>query len=114
MKHAVISAVCVAAVFLYSIFTMFYVKDFSRQINSCMTSENNVVYTDTDVIKNIYEERKHILTFILNKDHTDELEEIIINLEKSVEYKDNQSIAVNISLLRSALDRIVKSNSFTI
>ena len=114
MKHAIISAICVVLVLVYSFFTMLYVNDFSRQINGQLTASAETGYIDTDKIKDIYEDKKSVLTFILNRDHTDEMENIITNLDSAVKYNDKKDISTNISLLKTALDGIVKSNSFTI
>ncbi|MBQ6928805.1 MAG: DUF4363 family protein [Oscillospiraceae bacterium] len=114
MKHAIISAICVVLVLAYSFFTMLYVNDFSRQINGQLTASAETGYIDTDKIKDIYEDKKSVLTFILNRDHTDEMENIITNLDSAVKYNDKKDISTNISLLKTALDGIVKSNSFTI
>lgn len=113
MKHALISAICVAIVFIYSFFTMSYINNFCNSINEVLpyAADYNI---NTDAIVKIYDEHKNILTFILNRDHTNELENIIINLDKAVKYNDKQNTAINISLLKSALDSMIKSNSFTI
>ena len=118
MKNTVISVICIFAVFIYSFFTTFYVNDFSKKMNNLLPASESSEYVNTEInindLVNIYENKKYILTFIINRENTDKLEEIIINLENSIKYNDEQNTNACVQLLRSTLNSIVTSNSFTL
>ncbi|MBR2028896.1 MAG: DUF4363 family protein [Oscillospiraceae bacterium] len=116
MKNTIISAICVVLVFVYSIFTMMYVEDFSSKIkNELPVSLYN---DDTDInisqIKDVYDSKKKILGVIINRDHAEELDDIIIKLETAVKFGDSQEIFSSAYNLKSALEHIEKLNNFTI
>ena len=114
MRNTIISAICVAAVILYSIFTSIYINDFSNQINTELSLSVNISDVNADNINNIYNEKKKILDIIINRDHVEEIEDIIINLESAVKFDNSQEIHNNICSLNSAIDYITQLNSFTI
>ena len=114
MRNTIISAICVTAVFLYSIFTMLYVNDFSERIKKELPPSFEISDINTDKINDIYNEKKKILGIILNRDQLEEIEDIIINLESAVKFDNSQEIYNNICSLKSAIDYISKLNSFTI
>ena len=84
MRNTIISAICVSAVILYSIFTSIYINDFSNQINTELSLSVNISDVNVDNINNIYNEKKKILDIIINRDHLEEFEDIIINLQSAV------------------------------
>ena len=114
MRNTIISAICVAAVILYSIFTSIYINDFSNQINTELSLSVNISDVNVDNINNIYNEKKKILDIIINRDHLEEIEDIIINLESAVKFNDNQAIYTTALNLRSTIEHIKKLNGFKI
>ena len=114
MRNTIISAICVAAVILYSIFTSIYINDFSNQINTELSLSVNISDVNVDNINNIYNEKKKILDIIINRDHLEEIENIIINLESAVKFNDNQAIYTTALNLKSTIEHIKKLNGFKI
>ena len=114
MRNTIISAICVAAVILYSIFTSIYINDFSNQINTELSLSVNISDVNIDNINNIYNEKKKILDIIINRDHVEEIEDIIINLESAVKFNDNQAIYTTALNLKSTIEHIKKLNGFKI
>lgn len=114
MRNTIISAICVAAVILYSIFTSIYINDFSNQINTELSLSVNISDVNVDNINNIYNEKKKILDIIINRDHLEEIEDIIINLESAVKFNDNQAIYTTALNLKSTIEHIKKLNGFKI
>lgn len=116
MKHTIISFICVIIVIGYSLFTMYYVNSFSHQTEASISSyPTNEITTDTvNDLNTIYDDKKKILRFILNRDHTDKFEEALINLESAVIFDNKQDIASNVMLLKSTVEDIRKMNGFTI
>lgn len=114
MRNTIISAICVAAVILYSIFTSIYINDFSNQINTELSLSVNISDVNVDNINNIYNEKKKILDIIINRDHVEEIEDIIINLESAVKFNDNQAIYTTALNLKSTIEHIKKLNGFKI
>lgn len=114
MRNTIISAICVAAVILYSIFTSIYINDFSNQINTELSLSVNISDVNADNINNIYNEKKKILDIIINRDHVEEIEDIIINLESAVKFNDNQAIYTTALNLKSTIEHIKKLNGFKI
>ena len=116
MRNTIISIVCVALVFAYSIFTTLYVSDFSNKINNELSVDfsDNKPNINIENIKDIYNDRKKLLGIIINRDHTEEVEDIIINLETAVKFDDAQEIYNNCYALKSAIEHIEKLNSFII
>ncbi|MBR5306950.1 MAG: hypothetical protein IKU47_08540 [Oscillospiraceae bacterium] len=107
MKHIIIASAALTAVVLYSIFTFFYVQDFTCKI----TPENNIPITENIVmIRNIFDEKKKIMGFVVNKDHINDVENCIIRLENAVKYNDAQQIEENAMLLYSAVDELRRHN----
>ena len=114
MRNTIISAICVAAVILYSIFTSIYINDFSNQINTELSLSVNISDVNVDNINNIYNEKKKILDIIINRDHVEEIEDIIINLKSAVKFNDNQAIYTTALNLKSTIEHIKKLNGFKI
>ena len=114
MRNTIISAICVTAVFLYSIFTMLYVNDFSDRIKKELPPSFEISDINTDKINDIYNEKKKILGIILNRDQLEEIEDIIINLESAVKFNDNQAIYTTALNLKSTIEHIKKLNGFKI
>lgn len=114
MRNTIISAICVAAVILYSIFTSIYINDFSNQINTELSLSVNISDVNVDNINNIYNEKKKILDIIINRDHLEEIEDIIINLESAVKFNDTQAIYTTALNLKSTIEHIKKLNGFKI
>lgn len=114
MRNTIISAICVAAVILYSIFTSIYINDFSNQINTELSLSVNISDVNVDNINNIYNEKKKILDIIINRDHLEEFEDIIINLQSAVKFNDNQAIYTTALNLKSTIEHIKKLNGFKI
>ncbi len=111
MRHAVISAVCLFIVVIYSFFTLGYVSDFKKQVDIQLSALNDTISTeDCETIKEIYENKKTVLRFILNTEHTDQIEEIIIGLENAVKHNNKQDIDVYSQLLESVTEEIMHKN----
>ena len=116
MKHIIISAVCVVVVFIYSFFTMFYINDFSKQAEGILASHNDGILNIKEIatIEELYSNKKSTLKFMLNRDHTDRIEEILINLSTAAKFKDDSDMHTNVLMLKTVLDDIKTSNGFTI
>ena len=116
MRNTIISIVCVVLVFAYSIFTTLYVSDFSNKINNELSISFSDNRSDINIekLKDIYIRKKKLLGIIINRDHAEELEDIIINLETAVKFDDAQEIYNNCYALKSAIEHIEKLNSFII
>lgn len=116
MRNTIISIVCVVVIFVYSIFTMTYVNDFSKQIANELPSffSDSNCYVNIDNIKNIYSNKQKILSVIVNRDDVEDIENIIINLETAVKFSDQKEIYNNTYALKSTLEHITRLNGFTI
>ena len=116
MKHTIISFICVIIVVGYSLFTMYYVNSFSRQTEAYISSYPTKEITTNTVneLNKIYDEKKQVLRFILNRDHTDKFEEALISLESAVMFDNKQDILSNVMMLKSTVEDIRKMNGFTI
>lgn len=108
MKHTVISALCLVFVVVYSFFTLFYLDDFKNQIeNNLSLNQDLPTADDCEEIEDIYEDKKTVLRFILNNELTNELEDLIVSLENSVDYNNTQDIEKYTNLLEALLDDIM-------
>jgi len=112
MKSIIISAVCLTLVFIYSIFTFNYVKNFKQEIDGYLPYLNDVslYQSSSENIKKAYNNKKRVLQFILNNEQTDKLEELISSLENSVEFYDKQNISEYAKLINVTLDDIMHQN----
>ena len=61
-------------------------------------------------IKEIYEDRKNILLFMVNKDHLDETEDIISELEFATIYDNQQDIKTSKEQLKSVIEEIKRAS----
>lgn len=62
MKNTVISVICLSLVFVYSIFTFFYIKNFKVQMESCLPyAETTITAKDCENIEKIYRTKKDVL-----------------------------------------------------
>lgn len=114
MRNTIISVICIVLVFIYSSFTMLYIDDFSNQINRQLPLSFEISDANINNINNIFNNRKKVLDIIINRDHVEEIEDIIINLETAIKFNDKHEIYKAALNLKSAIEHIDKLNSFTI
>lgn len=107
MKHIITASAALTAVVIYSIFTFFYVQDFTYKI----APENNIPITENIVmIRNIFDNKKRVMEFLVNKEHLNDVENCIIKLENSVKHNDMQQIEEDTMMLYSAVDELRCNN----
>ena len=112
MKHTTVAFICVGIVFAYSIFTFFYVENFTSQLEkelSFSVQEDQAV-NDTENVSSVYDKNKHILMFILNKEYLENMETSIIKLEYAAKHENRQDIQTYSNLLSALLEDIQHHN----
>ena len=112
LKHIFLTIICIAGIALYTFFSCKYINEYTHttlaELNN-IYSENNY-HSSIENIKEIYEERKNILLFMVNKDHLDEAEDIISELESAILYDNQQDIKTAKEQLKSIIEEIKRAS----
>lgn len=107
MKHTIIAFAALVIVAVYSLFTFLYVSAFTSDMLEFTAAEATVTDTnDMSAIRSTFEKKKKVLSFVINKEHLNEVENHIIQLENAAEYKDTQNAQQALKLLHSAIEEI--------
>ena len=93
---------------------MLYINDFKDHIDQELPLSFEISDVNVNNISNIYNKKKKILDIIINRDHVEEIEDIIITLETAIKFNDKQEIYSAALNLKSAIEHIKKLNSFAI
>ncbi|MBQ7283688.1 MAG: hypothetical protein IJ339_04775 [Oscillospiraceae bacterium] len=112
MKHTVIAIICFIAVVVYSAFTYIFISDFTDSVEDKLSVLNSYSISADSVneVKQIYEDKKGVLYYILNKEHLENIESYIIQLEQAVNYDNLQDTETYKELLHSAIMDITHQN----
>ena len=112
MKHVSITLICIAGIVVYTFLSCRYISTYTAQTLAELNNINNTAYIISSVenIKDIYDERKKLLLFMVNKDHLDEAEDIISELESAIIYDNKQDIQTGKEQLKSIIEEIKRAS----
>ena len=112
MKHIYISVLCVVFISIYTVFSFFYIQNFTSEMEQRIkiSELNGYSVSDIDEISEILLRKENILLFMMSKDHFDLLEEYAVNLRNAVEYEDEQNIKIYRTLFLKIIRDIEQPN----
>ena len=114
MKHMTISIISMCVVIAYSVFTGIYVSGFVKDIKQELSKTDTDVITISDTAENIhriYNDKNKVLSFILNKEHLETVEEYLIKFEAAASSGINSDIEMYKNLLEASVDDIKRQNN---
>ncbi len=110
MKHTLIAIISTFAVFLYCFYTDIYISSFGEEINSELTKLGTDTVQQkeiTDKIESILDNKKNIITLIVNKDHFENICDYFIQMKTAVEFENSQDIDMYKNLFKSSVDNLL-------
>ncbi len=112
MKNLLVSFICMFLIGFYTIFSFFYINNFTANMKSEINLLSNNQYNTTyiDNISSIFNKNKPILNMMINDDCIDDIENIFIELKYSAKYNDIQSAAKYSDLLLNIFEDIEGAN----
>lgn len=113
MRHTIIAAVSVVLVAIYSAFTFFYIGGFTKEMETQISlAQNDVVTLQTgEKIEEIYQNKRAVLLFLMNREHISEVEQNIIRLKNAAMYNNTESAQKYLTLLKSSIEEIKQQNN---
>ena len=115
MRHTIIAAVSVVLVAAYSAFTFFYIGGFTKEIETQIElAQNDAATLQTgEKIEEIYQNKRAVLLFLMNREHINEVEQNIIKLKNATMYNNTESAHRYLNLLKSSIEEIKQQNNNT-
>ena len=112
MKHIYVSVICVVFIGVYTIFSFFYIQNFTSEMEEKIKISESKGFSVSDIeeISETLLKKENILLFMMSKDHFDLLEEYAVNLRNAVEYEDKQNIKTYKTLFLKIIRDIEQPN----
>ena len=108
MRHIVATIVCVSAIGIYTLFSCWYIGEFSADISGSLQycNEQNYSQESIEKLKSSFQSKENILTLMVNKEHIDEVENWIAEIESAALFNNMQDIKTNTNLLINTVEDI--------
>ena len=112
MKHLIATLICVCAITVYTLFSCWYIGNFSKDISGSVQycKKENYSAESVDKLKKAFESKEKILMLMVNKEHIDEVEGCIAEIEAAAEYDNMQVVKSNTTTLINTIEDIKKAS----
>lgn len=102
MRHTLIACFCTVFIIIFTVFSYFYIYNFTTDIKNIADSQNTSQAID------FLADKKEILELMINKSYIDSLEETVYLWDNAVKFDNKQDIELykkNFSLIISDIQK---------